>query len=149
MVTCLVSNEEPQQGTATDDQLRVLIKNRIMRGFTNGDHTSIIHAICATFDCEPTDVLLTELDEPCNVMLEGMPFTKLEESNIDLRTAVRIINGLMPAGVYMQAMEFPGTFEFSGTELVYDEETGFGNEEQTIGGYLGFVSDGNESSLPV
>ena len=138
-----------RRGAATDEQLRILIKNRILRSFANGDHTSVVNAICMTFGCDPSDVLLTELDEPCKVTLEGLPFSILNERNIDIKTAVRIINGLMPAGIYMEAMSFSGTFEFSGAELVYDETAGFSNEEQTIGGYFGLLSDGAESNLPV
>lgn len=137
------------RGAATDEQLLVLIKSRINRNFADGDHTSIVKAICLTFGCDPADVLLTELDEPCKLMLEGLPIPQINKSNIDIRTAAQIVNRLIPAGVYMEAMHFHGTFEFSDTEPVYDEEAGFGDEEQTIGGYLGFVSDSAGSNLPV
>ena len=138
-----------QRGTATDEQYRVLIKNRIVRNFANTDHTSIVNAICATFDCEPTEVLLTESDVPCMVKLEGLPIAQLNASNIDIGTAVQIVTSMLPAGVYMEAVSFSGTFEFSDAGLVYDEAAGFGDEAQTIGGYLGLVSDGSGSNLPV
>ena len=137
------------RGAATDEQFRVLIKNRIIRNLSNGDHDSIVNAICVTFACKPSEVLLTELDDPCNVTLEGLPISALNECNIDISTAVQIVNGLMPAGVHMEAMSFSGTFEFCDTELVYDEEKGFGNEAQTKGGYLGLISDSQGSNLPV
>lgn len=137
------------RGAATDEQFRILIKNRIIRNMADADHTSVVNAICATFGCDPSEVLLTELDEPCRVKVEGLPISVLNESNIDLNTAVQIVAGLMPAGVYIEAMEFTGTFEFGVTELEYDAEKGFGNEEQTIGGYLGLLSDSQGSNLPV
>lgn len=138
------------RGVATDEQLRVLIKNRIIRNASNADYNSIVRAICATFDCDPSEVLLKELDEPCKVTLEGLPISKLNECNIDVNTAVQIVNSLLPAGVYMEAVSFSGTFEFSGgTDLVYDPEAGFADEAQTIGGYFGLISDSAGSNLPV
>lgn len=136
------------RGAATDEQYRVLIKSRIVRNLSGADHTSIVKAICATFNCEPSEVLLTE-PEPCKVILEGLPYSKLNDSNIDINTAVAIINNLMPAGVFMEAMSFAGTFEFGGTDMEYDADAGFGDEAQTIGGYLGLLSDGQGSNLPV
>jgi len=137
------------RGVSTDEQLRVLIKNRIARNFADADFNSIIRAISSTFGCDPSDIILTELDEPCNVMLEGLPISQINASGIDVITAVQIINGLLPAGVYMVAMNLAGTFEFSDTELVYDEAAGFADEAQTIGGYMGLVSDNVGSNLPV
>lgn len=138
-----------QRGAATDEQYRVLIKSRIARNLSGADHASIIHAICATFGCEPTDVLLAELDTPCKVELEGLPISQLNASNIDINTAVQIITSLMPAGVFVEALSFSGTFEFGTESMEYDESAGFADEEQTMGGYLGLVSDGSGSNLPV
>ena len=128
-----------------------MIKSKIARNHADADYNSIINAICITFNCKPTDVIFTELDEPCKVKLDGLPISKLNEANIDMSTAVAIINALMPVGVFMESMNFAGTFEFAGgaEDMTYDEEKGFGDEEQTIGGYLGLVSDGFASNLPV
>lgn len=134
------------RGPTTDEQYRVLIRNKIFRNFSNADYNSIVRAICSTFGCEPSDIILTELDEPCKVKLEGLPISKLTESNIDINTAVQIVYGLIPAGVLLEAVNFSGTFEFSGgTELVYDEAKGFADEAQTIGGYLGLMAGSSAS----
>lgn len=137
------------RGAATDEQYRVMLRSRIIRNYTNADHDSIVYAICATFGCEPTEILLTETDEPCRVNLENLPFDALNSSNIDIATAVQIIKRLMPSGVHLESLNFAGTFEFSDTELVYDEGKGFADEAQSIGGYLGLMSDGEGSNLPV
>lgn len=137
------------RGSATDDQFRVLIKNRIIRNLSNADYNSIVNALCVTFNCEPSEILFVELDDPCKVKMEGLPISKLNENNIDINTAAQIIQGLMPAGVKMTVLDFTGTFEFSGgTELVYDESAGFADDAQTFGGYLGLMAgsdDGSES----
>ena len=138
-----------RRGMATDEQYRILIKSKIARNNANADYNSIIRAICVTFDCEPEDIIFTELDKPCTVTLEGLPISKINESNIDMQTAVAIINAMMPVGVFMESMSFSGTFEFSDTELEYDPEKGFGDVGQTVGGYLGLVSDGFANNLPV
>lgn len=130
-----------QRGAATDEQYRVLIKNRIARNMANGDHNSIVNAICITFDCEPAEVLLTEQDDECAVALEGIPFTAINRLNVDAHTAVQIVQSLIPAGVSFKSLNFTGTFEFGGTDMEYDAEKGFGNVEQTIGGTLGYAPD--------
>lgn len=137
------------RGQATDEQYRILIKNKIIRSFTNPSLPGVVEAICKTFDCDPTDIILNEGDEPCVVSLEGLPVDKLAESNIDVDTAIEIIASLIPAGVEIETISFAGTFEFSGAELVYDEDTGFADEAQTMGGTLGLVADNIGTKLPV
>lgn len=136
------------RGTATDEQYRVMIKAKLARNHAGSDHDSIVRAICATFGCEPTDVLLVEPEDACSVRIENMPFDRLAASNIDAATAVQIVSRMIPAGVKMESLAFAGTFEFGPDDMVYDEAAGFGNEEQTIGGYLGFAA-GATSELPV
>lgn len=136
------------RGAATDEQYRALIKSRIIRNLSGADHNSIVNAICITFGCNPSDILLTETDEKCEVTLEGIPFDAINRINIDANTAVQIIKTLMPAGVSFKSLSFHGTFEFGSTDMEYDENKGFANLEQTIGGTLGFAPDAGVS-LPV
>lgn len=137
------------RGMATDDQYRIMLKANIVRNSTGADHDSIVRAISITFGCDPSEVLLTEPEGACSVRLENLPFAKLNSSGIDVPTAVQIVARMIPAGVQLESLNFSGTFEFGGTDMVYDEEAGFGNVEQTIGGALGIVADGSMSSLPI
>ena len=137
------------RGTANDEQYRVMIKARINRLFAGSDHDSIVLAICASFGCEPSEVLLAEPEDSCSVRLDHLPFDKLNKSNIDAVTAVQIVSRLIPAGVHLESLNFAGTFEFGGVEMEYDESAGFGDIEQTIGGELGLVADEAMSTLPV
>lgn len=137
------------RGTSTDEQYRILIRNRIIRNHTNSDYNGIMNALCVSFGCSPTDIVLTEQDEPCKVKISGLPISVLNANNIDTVTAVQIVQSLLPVGVLLEALDFSGTFEFSGgTDLVYDEATGFGDVDQTIGGYLGLLA-GTQTSTPV
>lgn len=139
------------RGMATDEQYRIMIKARITRNLAGSDHDSIVHAICATFDCDPAEVLLVEPEGTCSVRVESLPFDKLNSSGIDSMTALQIVSRLIPAGVQLESLNFAGTFEFGPTDMVYDESAGFGNVEQTIGGFLGLAAeaDSNLSNLPV
>lgn len=137
------------RGVATDEQYRVMIKARIIRNLSGSDHDSIVRAISAAFGCNPSEVLLVEPDGTCSVRLENLPFEKLNSSGIDAITAVQIVARMIPAGVQLESLNFSGTFEFGGTDMVYDEAAGFGNVEQTIGGTLGLVADGSMGSLPI
>lgn len=137
-----------ERGVATDEQFRALIKSRIVRNLSGADHDSIVNAICITFDCDPADVLLTETDGKCEVTLEGIPYAAINKINLDVMAATQIIRMLIPTGVNFSITSFSGTFEFGGTEMEYDEEKGFADVAQTIGGTLGFVPDDGKI-LPV
>ena len=139
---------DQKRGTATDEQYRALLKSRITRNLSGVDHNSIVNAICITFDCDPADMLLAETDGKCEVTLEGIPYEAISRINLDATTATQIIKMLMPAGVNFSALVFGGTFEFGGTEIEYDEEKGFADVEQTIGGSLGYAPD-TSKILPV
>lgn len=138
-----------KRGVATDEQYIVLIKNRIVRNFSNADHASIVNAICITFGCLPSDILLTESDGKCSVTLEGIPYDAINQSNLDANTAIQIVKLLMPIGVTFESLNFNGTFEFGDESLVYDEKAGFADTAQTIGGYLGLAPDTGKVDLPV
>ena len=137
------------RGVATDEQYRALIKARITRNLANSDHNSIVNAICITFDCEPSEILLTEDEDECSVMLEGIPFSALNSNNIDVNTAIQIIDTLIPIGVTCASLSFDGTFEFAATVDEYDTEKGFADVAQTIGGYLGLAPSTGKGDLPV
>ena len=137
-----------KRGAATDEQYRALLKSRIIRNLSGADHDSIVNAICITFDCDPADILLTETDGKCEVTLEGIPYAATNRINLDATTATQIIKMLIPAGVNFPVLVFGGTFEFGGSEMEYNEEKGFADVAQTIGGSLGFVPESGKV-LPV
>jgi hypothetical protein len=137
------------RGAATDEQYRAMIKSKIARNLASADHNSIVKALCVVFGCEPSEILLVEKEAPCVVTVESVPFGALNKSNIDARTAVKIISGLMPTGVRLESINFAGTFEFAETATEYDADNGFGDAGQTLGGYFGMLSDSEGSNLPV
>lgn len=139
------------RGKSVDSQYRMLIKTQIVRNLANGDYNGIVNLLSLIFGCSPTEIVLTELAQPCKVRLEALPFGVLNKALINVETAIEIIKEVLPAGVMLESAEFSGTFEFSGgTTLVYDEDKGFADEAQTIGGTLGYMYDAADSpALPV
>ena len=137
------------RGRATDEQYRVLLKAQIVRNLTNADFNGIINAICATFGCEPSEVLLVEVEGSTAVRIDNLPFEALNNSNIEYDTAVQIIEKLMPVGVTLESLNFSGTFEFGNTDMEYDDAKGFADVAQTIGGYLGGLPSSNKNPLPI
>lgn len=137
------------RGRATDEQYRVLLKAQIVRNLTNTDFNGVINAICATFGCAPSDILLVEVDGTTAVRIDQLPISALNNSNIEFETAVQIIEKLMPVGVTLESLNFSGTFEFGSTEMEYDEAKGFADVAQTIGGSLGMLPTANKNPLPV
>lgn len=113
-----------ERGVATDEQYRAMIKSKICRNLANADHNSIVNAVCAVFGCEPHEVLLMEAEAPCTVTVEHLPFEALNKSNIDAATAIKIIKGLMPAGVKVESLSFTGTFEFMALSAVLESAEG-------------------------
>ena len=139
-----------ERGKATDDQYRVLIKARIMRNFANGDYNSVVRLLAMIFGCDPSEINLTETDEPCKVWLDKLPFSALNSMVIDINTVLKIVREAMPAGVSLESVSFTGTFEFSsGSELVYDEAKGFADQAQTMGGFFGYIFSDEPTDLPV
>jgi hypothetical protein len=137
-----------ERGLATDEQYRAMIRSKICRNLTGADVASIINAICVVFGCSPRDIGLDEKNYTA-VTLGRLPYEALNKSNIDAATAIKIIAGLMPVGVTLESVSFTGTFAFAATASEQDASAGFGNIEQTTGGYFGLLSDGEGSNLPV
>lgn len=138
-----------ERGVATDEQYRALIRAKILRNLAGADYNSIVYAIASALDgASPTDVVLVE-ETPGTVRVDALPYSALNGSNIDLPTAMAIIRRLIPVGVRLESVGFTGTFEFGSAATDYDEDAGFGDVEQTIGGQLGLVADGASSNLPV
>lgn len=137
------------RGAATDEQYRTLIRAKILRNLAGSDYNSVVYAIASALDgATAADIVLTE-ETPGVVNVNALPYSALAGSNIDLPTALAIIRRLMPAGVRLENVGFSGTFEFGSAVGDYDADAGFGNVEQTLGGYLGLIADGAGHTLPV
>lgn len=139
------------RGLATDEQYLLLIKSRLMRNLSNGSYESIINSLCATFNCDPSEISIVEKDEPCVVQSIVLPLPMLVQAGLTLSQTNALIKSLIPVGVQLETALLEGTFMFSDSENEYDEEAGFCDVEGgTIGGYLGALSgETKEPILPI
>ena len=94
------------------------------------------------------DFELKETDSPCKVRLTKFPLFVLVNAGFSSKQAVQMIESLLPICVTLDADNFEGTFEFAELDNELDNEKGFGNIEQTIGGYLGLLL-GEDEKIPI
>ena len=73
------------------------------------------------------------------VRLVKLPLSVLVDAGFSSRQVVGMIESLLPVGVSLYADNFEGTFEFAESGGEYDENVGFADIAQTVGGYLGLL----------
>lgn len=139
------------RGLATDEKYILMIKSKIMRNISVGSYPSVVNAICETFNCEPSQVLITENEEACTITVAALPLSVINAAGLTTSQTVALIKSMLPVGISVKTFMFEGTFEFSDSENDYDDEKGFCDiEGGTIGGYLGVTNaDINEELLPI
>lgn len=135
------------RGQAGDEKYLIMIKAKLARSLASGSYPSIANALCITFNCEPSQVLIVDGEEPCTVNVVSLPLAVINKADLTTSQTLAIIQSLLPAGVKVSSFLFEGTFEFSNTENEYDENAGFTDvEDGAIGGYFG-VTSGDEKDI--
>lgn len=142
-----------KRGQMNDEQYRYVILSKIGRNMGNTDYDSILEFITAMFSCDYKDVMLQDMSEnedACVVKLVKMPFAVLNSVGFTTQQVKQMIETLLPICVRLEADNFEGTFEFGDETMEFDELKGFGNIEQTIGGFLGLLmGEDTETNLPI
>lgn len=136
-----------KRGTLNDVQYRIMIFTRMGINVTQGNYTTVIENAKRMFECEASDIVLRDSDGTCTVEVEKFPLEVLINAGYTSNQAVELLETLLPIGVTINKANFDGTFEFAETADVYDELAGFGNVEQTVGGYLGLLLGDDENSI--
>lgn len=141
-----------RRGLLNDNQFRYMILARIGRNVVQGDYNSIMRAVLLMLGGQQGDVTLDDLDLAeegrCMVKLARLPLSVLVDAGFSSRQIVGMIESLLSVGVALYADNFEGTFEFAEFDGEYDEDAGFGDIGQTIGGYLGLLL-GDDDQIPV
>ena len=142
-----------RRGLLNDEQYRYMLLSKIGRNTVQGDYNSMMDTLVLMFGSQMGDITLDDLEveeeeRPCVVKLTKFPVQILISAGFSSRQAVAMIESLLPICVTLAADNFEGTFEFAESVGVYDELAGFGNVEQTIGGYLGLYL-GDDDKIPV
>lgn len=139
------------RGSLNDVQYRIMIFTRMGINATQGNYSTVINNAKKIFECEASDIILREGESPCTVEIEKFPLEVLINAGFTSKQAIEMLEQLLPIGITINNANFDGTFEFADTADVYDELAGFGNIEQTIGGYFGLLlgEDENSPVLPL
>lgn len=130
------------RGQADDEKYLLLIRAKILRNLSNGTISSILTSLKETFRCEYSDIELKEHKrESCYVSIISLPLSVINEMGFTANQVIAMIRGLLPVGIYLETLLFEGTFSFaSGSEWIYDENTGFSDiDSPELGGYLGVI----------
>lgn len=135
-----------KRGHATDEQYRVMIKTKMAQNRCTGSYPSIVDCLCRVLNCDSSKILIEEREEPCTVALSKIPLEVILNAAFTPQQFVQLVAMLLPAGVKLDSSSFEGTFEFATYADEYDENKGFGNIEQTIGGYIGMLASTGEES---
>lgn len=141
-----------KRGLLNDQQYLYLILAAIAKSIVAGDYESVLSAMILIFGSGNGAVGYQDFDvaetAPGMVKVTKFPLSVLVDAGFSSTQALQIIKTLLPAGVGIQADNFEGTFEFAEGPGEYDEERGFADLQQTIGGYLGLLL-GDDDKIPV
>lgn len=147
------SNFGQERGKATDEIYRTMIKAKISRMWCSGDFNSIVSALAMTLQSDVSEFeLIDDSEDGTNgvISIVGVPTDRLNALGMSIAQFTSIIKSLIPVGVRVESVSYEGTFSFaSGEEIETDNDTGFANDEQTIGGYLGALVSGDDYNLPI
>ena len=126
-----------ERGSLTDEQYKIRLRTKMMQNIANGSFPDLIEALAYALQCEKSDIHIVESDEPNKVIVKNIPLALLLQADFTTDQVLALINSLLSVNVSVGEYGFTGTFEFGITENEYDEEKGFADISQTIGGYLG------------
>lgn len=149
-------NINQARGAANDEVYRILLKSKIARSLSDGSINMIIQVLSIALSTEPSEIKIVEkwtdssTPEPAAISVIELPIAALNAAGLDPVQFGRIVQRTVAAGVKVDAINLEGTFEFGPTAIVTDNSKGFGDIEQTIGGFLGAVySPSTNQDLPI
>lgn len=138
------------RGVANDVKYLLMIKAKIMRNISNGSYQSIADALCMTFGCEPSQILIVEGEEPCSVKIVTLPLEIINSAGLTISQTLALVQSMLPVGTNVSSFLFEGSFEFGTAENEYDEEKGFADDAGVIGGFFGATgADITDEILPI
>lgn len=139
------------RGKANDAQYLLMIKGKNARNHCTGTNSSIVDCLCMMLNCEPSEILLEDSENPAKAVLTKVPLGNIILSDFTPNQFTQLVKTLLPAGVELETSLYEGTFEFSDSEDEMSDTKGFcQNEGDTYGGYFGVLSDDkNETILPI
>lgn len=132
-----------KRGALSDEQFRIMVLQKVAQNFVTSDYDSIVKALANAFGVDVNSFVIEEADEPLKVEVKNLPYEILQKANITVAMVHQIIKAMLTVGITLAPIELGGTFEFSDRADEYDELAGFGDIEQSIGGYFGVIAEDN------
>lgn len=135
-----------------DGQYLIMILTKIASNMATTDYNGLIKNVVYTFGCGAEEVRFEQGGEPRRIRMVRFPLRAIIEKGFDMNQAMGIIGRLTPVCVRLEAGLFQGTFEFGEKEELFipDNARGWGDAEQSVGGYLGGLSSGTgEKPMPI
>lgn len=134
-----------KRGTSTDEQYRIRIKGKIAQSLCDGSRDSVAAAIAYILSADTSQVKLKTGEETGKVDLLGIPLKLLYAAKFSPEEINNLLDELLPEGVHLNDVQYVGTFTYGSIETQgeYTPDTGYGNIEQTIGGYYGLIGGYN------
>lgn len=137
------------RGSMIDEQFRYVIMQTVAQNRIGGDYNSIVTALANALGVEPTEFVLSETENVCEVRVDNLPYAILSSAGITATQVYQIIKRTLPAGVALAGLNLEGTFEFADGADEYDASAGFGDvNDDTIGGYFGHLET-NDIVIPI
>lgn len=139
-----------KRGGLNDKQYLIMIYMKIARNFSKGDYNSIMRLLVFLLGCKDGDIEMTDIGN-AKVRIKNLTLTTALSAGFNADQILQLIEELLPCGVGIGEATLEGTFQFAdGDTEEYDADRGFGNVEQTIGGYFGyFGSNADNPELPI
>lgn len=133
-----------QRGQANDEIMRALIKTRIAQNNSDGVIETIVTFLSMLLKVPASDVIITGLwseGRSANIHV-NVPAGAINATGLSLVQFGRLVNVVAASGIKAHVL-FEGTFSFSSDyyESEFDENAGFADDAQTIGGTFGYVYD--------
>jgi hypothetical protein len=138
---------DQERGSLNDNQYRILLKNKIGENICQGDYNSVLNLLAQIFECNVNDITFEEVSTN-KINITKLSLTVLSEAGFTGEQAIEMVERLLPACVRVNEANIEGTFEFGSVATDYDENKGFGNVEQSIGGYFGLLVT-NDIDIPL
>lgn len=132
-----------KRGALTDEQFRLVVLQKVAQNFVTSDYDSIVKALSVAFGVDINSFVIEETGKPLEVEVKNLPYDVLQATGIGANAIHQIIKAMITVGITLAPLELTGTFEFSDRADEYNELAGFGNIEQSIGGYFGLIAEDN------
>lgn len=142
-----------QRGRASDEVMRALIKTKIAQNNSDGTIEMLIEFLSLALKIPKSQVIITSLwTEGTHATIHvNVPAAAINKTGLSLAQFGQLINVIVASGIRAEVL-FEGTFAFSDdyNESQFDNNTGFADDAQTIGGTMGYVYDPSEDvELPI